>query len=86
MTKTDTVLRCVDDSGAEGEFYALDRAKWREVRRVHGKDKGKPYTVPENCIIKLPVAYKNKQLRIFVEIMGDGDGDNTDCNTEEISE
>lgn len=75
MTKTDPILRCVDDTGAEGEYYALDRSKWREVRKVQGKDKGKPYTVPDNGVIKFPSFCVGKRLRIFVEDINDNSTD-----------
>ena len=80
------MLRCVDDSGANKELYALDRSAWREVRRIQGKNKGKPYVLPENCVIRLPAIYKNRQLRIFVENEEDVDGNYTDVSTEEISD
>ena len=64
---TNNLLRCVDDSGAEGELYALDRGKWRELRRTQGKDKGKPYSISENQILKLPSFCIGKKIRIFVE-------------------
>ena len=50
------------------------------------RDKGKPYVLPENCVIRLPAIYKNRQLRIFVENEEDVDGNYTDVSTEEISD
>lgn len=67
MTKSDPILRCVDDSGATGEFYALDRKTWREIRKSQGENKGKPFEVPESGIIRLPCWAAHKKLRIFVE-------------------
>lgn len=85
MTKADTILRCVDDSGAVGEYHALDKQKWREVRKVQGDEKGKPYTVPDKGahkgIIRLPAYCIGKQIRIFVEAE-----DDTDSVSEEVSE
>lgn len=87
MTKSDTVLTCVDDSGAVGEFYALDRKMWKELRKVQGKDKGKPYTVPntgaQKGIIRLPSFCTGKQIRIFVEV---DDDTTSSSNFEEVSE
>jgi hypothetical protein len=71
MTKTDPILRCVDDSGAEGEYYALDRAKWREVRKVQKEDKGKPFVIPPSGNIRLPSFTIGKQVRIFAEVSDD---------------
>jgi hypothetical protein len=92
MTKTDPILTCTDDSGAKGEFYALDRSIWRELRRVQGKDKGKPYIIPENGIIRLPKQFKKQKIRIFVEIIEEpiqeedkDDKPDTEINTKEIS-
>lgn len=69
MTKSDPVLRCVDDTGAKGEFYALDRGNWREIRKVQPKaEKGKPFTVPTNGIFRFPSFCKGKQVRIFIEV------------------
>lgn len=68
MTKTDKILRCVDDTGAEGELYALDRGKWRELRKVQGAEKGKPFTISETGWVKLPKVFKNHEIRIFVKV------------------
>lgn len=68
MTKTDKILRCVDDTGADGELYALDRDKWRELRKVQGNEKGKPFTISETGWVKLPKVFKNHELRIYVKV------------------
>lgn len=68
MTKTDKILRCVDDTGAEGELYALDRDKWRELRKVQGDEKGKPYVIPPTGQIRFPLVFKNLEIRVFVKV------------------
>lgn len=68
MTKIDKILRCIDDTGAEGELYALDRDKWRELRKVQGDEKGKPYIIPKTGLIRFPTIFKNCEIRVFVKV------------------
>lgn len=73
MTKTDKVVRCIDDTGAEGEYTMLDRGKWKELRKVQGADKGKPYSVQENGTIIISRLYAGKEVRIFIKEEEKGD-------------
>jgi hypothetical protein len=77
MTKTDPVIRCTDDTGAEGEYYLLDRKIWKEARKVQGKEKGKPYTILENGTVILSRIYAGKGVRIFIK-EDDEDGNSED--------
>jgi len=70
MTITDPDIQIINntDEDASGEAHVLFCNKWKEVRKVQGKDKGKPYEVPENKIITLSKEYIGKKVRIFVEV------------------
>jgi hypothetical protein len=70
MTKKDKTLTCIDESGARFEFYALDKAGWREYRRSTGDEKGEPLVIPNDRFvgIRFPVGTEGKQLRIYYEV------------------
>lgn len=69
MTKTDQTIECIDNTGAKGEYHLLDKSEWREIRKVQGKDAGKPYIVPKNGKITLPSFCINREVRIYVEVI-----------------
>lgn len=70
MTITDPDVQIINntDEDASGEAHVLFCNKWKEVRKVQGKDKGKAYVVPDNKIITLSKEYVGKKIRIFVEV------------------
>lgn len=65
--KLNSNVRCVDDSGAEGEFYLLDRSFWKEVRRVQGEERGQPFIVQKNGIIKLSRDFEGLEVRVYIK-------------------
>ena len=71
MSQNDPILECIDNTGAKGEYTALAKDNWREVRKVEGASKGKPFVVPESGNIRLPKFCRGKQIRIFVEVVED---------------
>ncbi len=69
MTKTDKTVQCIDNTGAKGEYHLLDKGEWREIRKIQGETKGKPYIVPKTGIIRLPSMCIGKELRVYVEVV-----------------
>jgi hypothetical protein len=67
MTKTDPIIICLDDTGAEGEYTALDRKVWRELRKVQGIDKGKPLMIQENGRLQLGREFSGYEVRVFIK-------------------
>jgi len=59
-------IQYFNNAGSEGEFYALDKTKWQELRKIKGIEKGKPYNVLNGGLIKISEKYSNMEVRIFV--------------------
>jgi hypothetical protein len=72
MTKTDPIIICLDDTGAEGEYTSLDRKVWRELRKVQGIDKGKPLMIQENGRLQLGREFSGYEVRVFVKRLSGG--------------
>lgn len=70
MTKTNPDIQIINNTeeDASGEAHVLFCSKWKEVRKVQGKDMGKPFVVPENRNITLSKEYIGKKVRVFVEV------------------
>jgi len=70
MTRTNPDLQIIDntDEDASGEAHVLFCSKWKEVRKVQGKEKGKPFAVPESRNITLSTEYIGRKIRVFVEV------------------
>ena len=70
MTKTDPTIQIIDNTQEDvrDEAHILFCNKWKEVRKVQGKEKGMAYEVPDTGKIALSKQYIGKKVRIFVEV------------------
>jgi len=71
--KLNSNVRCVDDSKAEGEFYLLDRGIWKEARKIKGNERGQPFIVQKNGIIKLSRDFEGLEVRIYIKGVESGE-------------
>lgn len=65
--KLNSNVLCVDDSGAEGEFFLLDRSIWKEARKIKGDERGQPFIVQKNGIIKLSRDFEGLEVRVYIK-------------------
>ena len=61
---TENVSKCFS-----GEAIVLFCDFWEEIKRVQGKDAGKPYIVPESGVISIrfPPEYIGKPVKVFTK-------------------